>query len=99
MVTAMTMTRRTFLSRIGAAGTLAASSPWLLPVGYTPTRGQTHAFLRGVPGGAYFDRRLLGSFLEHLGRAVYTGVYEPGSRHADARGFRTDLAREIKELG
>jgi hypothetical protein len=42
---------------------------------------------------------LFGSFLEHLGRAVYTGVYEPGSPLADAKGFRTDVAREIKELG
>ncbi len=48
---------------------------------------------------ADFDRRLLGSFLEHLGRAIYTGIYEPGSRLSDAKGFRTDVAREIKELG
>ena len=32
------------------------------------------------------------------GRAVYTGVYEPGSRLADAKGFRTDVVREVKEL-
>ena len=42
---------------------------------------------------------MLGSFLEHLGRAIYTGVYEPGSRLADAKGFRTDVAREVKDLG
>ncbi len=42
---------------------------------------------------------MLGAFLEHLGRAVYTGVFEPGSPLADARGFRTDVAREVKELG
>ena len=60
---------------MGAAGTLAAAAPWLLPVGYAQTRGPARAFLRGVPGRADFDRRLLGSFLEHLGRAVYTGVY------------------------
>jgi alpha-L-arabinofuranosidase len=94
------LTRRTFLSRIGATGTLAAAAPWLLPVGYTQTaRGPAHAFLRGMPGRVDFDRRLLGSFLEHLGRAVYTGVYAPGSRHADAKGFRTDVAREVKALG
>jgi alpha-N-arabinofuranosidase len=45
------------------------------------------------------DRRLLGSFLEHLGRAVYTGVYEPGSKLADDRGFRKDVIAEIKTLG
>ena len=48
---------------------------------------------------ADFDRRVFGAFLEHLGRAIYTGVYEPGSRLADAKGFRTDVAREVKELG
>ena len=42
---------------------------------------------------------MLGAFLEHLGRAVYTGVYQPGSPLADAKGFRTDVAREVKELG
>jgi alpha-N-arabinofuranosidase len=94
-----TMTRRTFLSRTGAAGTLAAVAPWL-PVGYTQnTRGPAHAYLRRMPGRIDFDRRVLGSFLEHLGRAVYTGVYEPNSRHADGKGFRSDVAREVKELG
>ena len=42
---------------------------------------------------------MLGAFLEHLGRAVYTGVYQPGSRLADSNGFRTDVVREVKELG
>jgi alpha-N-arabinofuranosidase len=45
------------------------------------------------------DRRLLGAFLEHLGRAIYTGVYEPGSKLADASGFRTDVLAEVKGLG
>jgi alpha-L-arabinofuranosidase len=45
------------------------------------------------------DRRLLGAFLEHLGRAIYTGVYEPGSKLADAAGFRKDVVAEVKGLG
>jgi len=45
------------------------------------------------------DRRLLGAFLEHLGRAIYTGVYEPGSKLADKHGFRRDVVQEVKELG
>ena len=48
---------------------------------------------------ADIDKRLYGSFLEHLGRAVYTGVYEPGSPLADENGFRKDTIAEIKELG
>ena len=39
------------------------------------------------------------AFLEHLGRAVYTGVYEPGSPLADKNGFRTDVIAEVKGLG
>jgi alpha-L-arabinofuranosidase len=52
-----------------------------------------------MAGRADFDRRVFGSFLEHLGRAIYTGVYEPDFRHADAKGFRSDVAREVKDLG
>ena len=44
-------------------------------------------------------RRLFGSFVEHLGRCVYTGIYEPGHATADEHGFRTDVAELITELG
>lgn len=37
------------------------------------------------------DPRVFGSFIEHLGRAVYTGIYEPGHPTADAFGFRGDV--------
>ena len=37
---------------------------------------------------ARIDDRLYGSFIEHLGRAVYTGIYQPGHASADAEGFR-----------
>lgn len=45
------------------------------------------------------NRRLFGSFVEHLGRCVYDGIYEPGHPSADARGFRTDVADLVRELG
>jgi alpha-N-arabinofuranosidase len=45
------------------------------------------------------DRRLFGSFVEHLGRAVYTGIYEPGHPTADEHGFRRDVADLTHELG
>ena len=45
------------------------------------------------------DKRLFGSFIEHLGRAVYTGIYEPGHPNADSSGFRNDVASLVKELG
>lgn len=45
------------------------------------------------------DRRIFGSFIEHLGRAVYGGIYEPGHPSADENGFRKDVLELIKELG
>ena len=62
-------------------------------------RGAARALIQLPRTPSAFDRRLFGSFLEHLGRAIYTGVYQPGSPLADANGFRTDVAREVKELG
>jgi alpha-N-arabinofuranosidase len=44
-------------------------------------------------------RRLFGSFVEHLGRCVYTGIYEPGHPTADADGFRGDVLELTNELG
>jgi alpha-L-arabinofuranosidase len=48
---------------------------------------------------APLDRNLFGSFLEHLGRAVYEGIYDPGSKLSDANGFRKDVLNEIRQLG
>jgi alpha-L-arabinofuranosidase len=92
--------RRTFLAGLVGAGARAATAPWLRAAASAQTaRGPARAIVSQAIGRGDFDRRVFGSFLEHLGRAVYTGVYEPGSRLADARGFRTDVAREVKELG
>ena len=44
-------------------------------------------------------RRLFGSFVEHMGRCVYTGIYEPGHPTADDRGFRGDVAALAREIG
>lgn len=44
------------------------------------------------------DRRVFGGFLEHLGRAVYEGVYDPGNPLSDANGFRKDVIEAIKGL-
>jgi alpha-N-arabinofuranosidase len=44
-------------------------------------------------------RRTFGAFVEHLGRCVYTGIYEPGHPTADADGFRTDVLELVRELG
>lgn len=47
---------------------------------------------------AKIDERIYGSFIEHLGRAVYGGIYEPGHETADDMGFRRDVLDVIKEL-
>ncbi|HXM58223.1 MAG TPA: hypothetical protein VOB72_22680 [Candidatus Dormibacteraeota bacterium] len=44
------------------------------------------------------DRRIFGAFIEHLGRCVYGGVYDPGSPRSDARGFRTDVLNAARRL-
>lgn len=44
------------------------------------------------------DRRLYGSFIEHLGRAIYGGIYEPGHPTADQNGFRQDVIDMVKKL-
>ncbi|WP_018924970.1 alpha-N-arabinofuranosidase [Salsuginibacillus kocurii] len=44
------------------------------------------------------DPRIYGSFIEHLGRAVYGGLYEPTHPTADEDGFRQDVIEAVKEL-
>lgn len=44
------------------------------------------------------DPRLFGGFLEHMGRAVYEGVYDPASPHADEEGFRADVLDALRRL-
>ncbi|TDE03397.1 alpha-N-arabinofuranosidase [Jiangella asiatica] len=45
------------------------------------------------------NRRTFGSFVEHLGRCVYTGIHEPGHPAADEHGFRRDVLDLVRELG
>lgn len=48
---------------------------------------------------AEVDDRLFGSFVEHMGRAVYGGIFEPGHPTADAEGWRHDVLDLVRELG
>jgi alpha-N-arabinofuranosidase len=48
---------------------------------------------------AAVDRRLFGSFVEHMGRCVYGGIFEPGHPAADALGLREDVLALTRELG
>ena len=52
---------------------------------------------RGVEIGVT-DQRLFGAFVEHLGRCVYGGMFEPGHPTADKKGFRQDVLALVREL-
>ena len=84
---------------MGSAGALLAGSSWLPGFGYGQTVGTARAVIDQRHYRSDLDRRVLGAFLEHLGRAVYTGVYDPGNSLSDARGFRRDVIDEIRQMG
>jgi alpha-L-arabinofuranosidase len=44
------------------------------------------------------DERIFGGFLEHLGRAIYQGIYQPDSAHADSNGLRQDVLAALRRL-
>jgi len=45
------------------------------------------------------NERIFGSFVEHMGRCVYTGVFEPGHKTATEDGFRADVLDLTRALG
>ncbi|GAA3453813.1 arabinosylfuranosidase ArfA [Dactylosporangium matsuzakiense] len=60
---------------------------------------KAHVTLDPAAVVAPVSRRLFGTFVEHMGRCVYTGIYEPGHPLADEDGFRTDVLALTRELG
>jgi len=94
--------RRRFLRQTATVG-LACSADLLFG---RPLLGQTASsaaptriYLDSRRTIASIDRNLFGSFLEHLGRAIYEGIYDPGSSLSDANGFRKDVMSEIRGMG
>lgn len=45
------------------------------------------------------DSRIFGSFVEHMGRVIYSGIYEPGHPLSDEDGFRMDVLKLVREMG
>ena len=92
--------RRRFLEQI-SAGVAAAGFSWLVPHSnaLASPRTATRVLIDPKRTIASVDRRLFGSFLEHIGRAIYEGIYQPTSPQADDRGYRKDVTAEIRELG
>src|SRR5262245_63185554 len=95
--------RRRFLQQASTLGLLWGASSLsgrFLSAQNPSTADQTaRIFLNSRRTIAPLDRNLFGSFLEHLGRAIYEGVYDPGSKLADSNGFRKDVMDEIRKLG
>ena len=91
--------RREFLNHVlAASGSLAAGS-WYRGFAQTKTSGPARITLDTSRVRADLDRHVLGSFLEHLGRAIYGGIYDPASPLANPNGLRKDVIEEIRTLG
>ncbi len=92
--------RRGFLRTAAQLGLGAAASTFAVPVvrGQAKGAAPTEVLIDPLRTLADLDRRLFGSFLEHIGRAIYTGIYEPGSKLADESGYRKDVIDEIRGM-
>ena len=93
--------RRRFLQNTITA-TAGASASLLLSkslFAQAPSATATRVYLDSRRTMPPLDRNIFGSFLEHLGRAIYEGIYDPASKLADSNCFRTDVADEVKHLG
>ena len=90
--------RRRFLKQIGYTSAALTAGSWLASIGYAQTRGPARTIINQARIRSDLDRRIFGSFLEHLGRAIYEGVFEPGSKLSDQNGFRKDVMAVIKEM-
>src|SRR5580692_8407468 len=98
------VSRRTFLKKTSQAGIALGAK---LALGRR-ILGQSPVTNPAQPVRVYADtrrtiaplqREVFGSFLEHLGRAIYEGIYDPRSELSDSNGFRKDVLDEIKKLG
>lgn len=93
--------RRKFFGQLGVAGVALAGNPWVGRPAQVQASSSTRARVVVDPARplAKLDRRLFGSFAEHVGRCIYGGIYEPGSELADSDGFRRDVLAEVRLLG
>lgn len=94
------VSRRRFLKNAGQTGVALAASSALGRFGLAQGAPRTTSVT--IDSGrqiSAINPHLFGSFLEQLGRAIYEGIYEPGSKFADSNGFRTDVMKEVRELG
>ena len=93
------VSRRQFIKKASQASAAVAVASAGGKFGISQTERVTRVVIDSGRQIAPIDRHLFGSFLEQLGRAIYEGIYDPGSKFADANGFRTDVMKEIRDLG
>ncbi len=96
--------RRLFLRQAGTAGLACSANLVFGRVLSAQMRASNSAepsriFIDSRRTTAPLDRNLFGSFLEHLGRAIHEGIYDPPSKLSDSNGFRKDVLDEVKKLG
>ena len=68
-------------------------------MGFAQSAAPTRVVIDSTRQISAIDPHIYGSFLEHLGRAIYEGIYDPKSKFADGDGFRTDVMAEVKQMG
>ena len=97
--------RRRFLRQTATAGAAFSASSVVGNLAFAETPASTPNVSQAVRiyvdshrKIAPLDRNIFGSFLEHLGRAIYEGIYDPGSKLSDASGFRKDVMDEVRQL-
>jgi len=96
--------RRRFLQQASTAG-MACSASLVLgrfssaQIAAASATDPVRIYLDSRRALAPIDRNLFGSFLEHLGRAIYEGIYDPGNKLSDSNGFRKDVMEEIRQMG
>jgi alpha-N-arabinofuranosidase len=95
------ISRRRFLSQLGVTGVALTAASWTGRADQVQSRVSARArvIVDPVRPVATLDRRLFGSFVEHIGRCIYGGIYEPGARLAGPDGFRQDVLAEVRQLG
>ena len=66
--------------------------------GAIPESNEATVVIRADMRATPYDPMIYGGFIEHLGRQIYGGFFEPGSPLADEAGFRLDVIEAIREL-
>ncbi len=87
-------------SRIAVTLMLASSPgvPAVVSAGPAQSPHRASVVVEGSAAAVPYDPMVFGGFIEHLGKQIYGGFFEPGSRLADEAGFRLDVIEAVREL-